>query len=271
MIKLAIKLGFKTCILCFFLAISAIAPVSGISVSGFYLITEVAPGDHIRHVMTANIGDVTPTDMIAQINGCGTDPSGMRIALNSDEDTSPYSAREFLKVSPERARLESGKPAEFILEGDVPKDVGSGGRYAIVTIQTVPAGNGSVGVSAAIEVPIYLTIADSDIIETGEIIGLEITDNDDALLADVTFKNTGNHHYKASAEILLKDKNGEVVDRTVTPSDLDSTDSIIPTFSRHFQIYFDNEDLGHGAYTIVAIVTKEDGTVLDTEETTFEV
>jgi len=155
------------------------------------------------------------------------------------------------------------------LEGRIPEDVGSGGRYAVVNIKTEPMGNGSVGVITAIDVPIMLTIKGSELIETGEITDTNVLDDDGGLLFDLMFENTGNHHYKASSVAVIKDVNGEVVAEASTPLEVSS---ILPENVRQFKIQLDPEaNLAPGTYTVEATVIHEDGTVLDTEEATFEV
>lgn len=255
---------------CLILILSAIAPVSGIMVGGIRLVTDVSPGDHILHLITVDIGDDgEAVDVVAQLKGCGMALDGSRVQLVPEEDTEPYTARNFLKVTPERTTIEPGTRADFVLEVNVPEDVGAGGRYALVNIATVPVGGGVVGVSSAVEIPVFLTIEGTELIETGEITNMEVSEVEGGLQVDVMLENTGNHHYKAGAEALLVDDEGNVVAEASVPT---SENSIIPTYTRLFAIQFDPaEEFTLGTYTVEATVIKEDGTVLDTEETTFEV
>lgn len=244
---------------------------AGFSVSGSILKTEVNPGQEVVHVMTVKNGeDALPLlDLTAEVFGFGISPTGGNLKFSSEEDTSPYSARAFFEVSPNKFSLGPGESQEVVLEGRIPEDVGSGGRYAVVNIKTEPMGSGNVGVITAIDVPIMLTIKGSELTETGEITDIKVLENDDGLFALLMFENIGNHHYKASSEAVIKDESGEVVAEVSTVVD---ASSILPENVRQFKIQLDQEtDLAPGTYTVDVSVIKEDGTVLDTEEATFEV
>ena len=252
------------CAVCLLLAISTDALAASLTVTGALFEEEVSPGDHISHEITLSIGETDkPTDATAGIFGYGLGTDGAKIALSPDEDISPYSASEFLIISPKNVTFHPGEGVVFVIEGDVPKDVGSGGRYAIASIDTAPQGSGPVGIALAAIAPIRLTIAGTDLIETGVINELSFSE----YTASVLFENTGNHHYGAFAEAYVKDGQGEVV---ATASS--SSDKIIPTFSRLFNAQFDQgEYIAPGSYIVEVKVIKDDGTVLDTEETIFEV
>lgn len=256
--------------ICLLFVLLAIAPASGIKVSGVILVTDVSPGEDILHLMTVDIGESgEAVDVVAQLYGCGMALDGSRVQLPAEEDSGPYSARGFLKLDPERVTVEPGAKTTIILQGTVPQDVGDGGRYALVNIATVPKGSELVGVSSAVEVPVFLTINGSEIVETGEITDVKASEEDEGLLMDVMFENTGNHHYRASVEAVLKDGEGNVAAEATAPL---SENSIIPTYTRLFPIQFDEgEDLASGTYTVEVSVIKEDGTVLDTAEMTIEV
>jgi hypothetical protein len=181
------------------------------------------------------------------------------------DEMEPCSAVGFLQLTPESALIEEGKPAKFVLEGRVPEGVGSGGRYALVKITTPPQGEGQVGIALGTIAPIRLTISGTELVETGEIADLTISGSD----VSVTFKNTGNHHFKASAEAALIDDDGGIVASVGAPL---MYTSLVPTASWLFKMSFDlEEDLSPGTYTVDVSVIHEDGIVLDTEEATFEV
>lgn len=258
-----------TCALCLLMVLSVIGPAAGLRLDGAVLMKEVAPGEHINHEMNVQVEEgAEPVEVHAEIFGYGMTPGSSRCQLNPEEDISPYSARDFLTLASESASLEPGKPATLVLEGDIPEDVGSGGRYALVNIQTAPQGSGSVGVITAILVPVLLTIGGTELVETGEITDLAVSEAGDVgFVASVLFDITGNHHYGASANAVLKDEKGNVLAEGSAPGE-----TMIPEFSWTFKIKLDAEaDLESGTYTVEAKVVKSDGTVLDTEETTFEV
>jgi len=239
---------------------------SSLTFAGSLLKKEVVPGEDIYHEITVRLsGDEFPMEAVGGLYGHGMGLDGARIPREDTDEMKPYSAVGFLKLTPERAQIEVGKPAVFVLEGKVPEDVGSGGRYALVEIHTPPQGEGQVGVALATIAPIMLTISGTELVETGEITDLTVS-ADEVL---VIFKNTGNHHFRASAEATLLNDQGEIIASTEAPL---TYNSLIPTTSWLFEMSFDlEEDLAPGTYTVEATVTHEDGTVLDTEETTFEV
>jgi len=250
--------------LCIFLALSTTA--SSLTFGGALLKKEVVPGEVISHEITVSLsGNETSMEAVGGLFGHGMGLDGARIPQEDTEEMKPYSAVGFLKLTPDRVQVEEGARAVFLLEGRVPEDVGSGGRYALVEIHTPPQGEGQVGIALATIAPIMLTIAGTDLVETGEISSLNVSADG----VSVIFKNTGNHHFKASAEAALMDAEGEVVATSEAPL---MYTSLVPTASWLFDMAFEaEEELAPGTYTVEVSVIHEDGTVLDTEETTFEV
>jgi len=246
--------------------LNALASGSSLSVSDALLVREVSPGDHIDHKVTVSIGkDQQELEAFAGIFGYGMGLDGARNPLEAEADSNPYSARGFLKISPESATLPPGEQVTFLIEGDVPDDVGSGGRYALAEIRTAPQGSTQVGISLAALVPILLTINGTDLVHTGEITYLSASSAE----VSAIFENTGNHHFKANAEADLIDAEGEVVAKAEAPL---MSNSLVPTASWLFKMAFEaEEELAPGTYIVEVSVIHEDGTVLDTEETTFEV
>lgn len=231
---------------------------AGFGVSGAILKAEVLPGEAISHQMTVRIAENdTPLDLVAEVVGFGQTLSGGCLTLKTEADTSPYSACDFLSVSPKSFSVEPGASQNLLLEGEIPLNVGAGGRYAIVEIQSLPAGDGPTGVTFAIDVPVFLTISGTELVETGEITDLQVEETKEVAVENVDdeeekttnrsnlcssgrtltvsliFKNTGNHHYRAHAEAVLKDDDGTILTRGGTPR---GEASIIPTASRIFEI-----------------------------------
>jgi methionine-rich copper-binding protein CopC len=244
---------------------------AGLAVGGANLEKSIAPGEHLSHVIkVATSASDTPMDIHAEVFGYGQSLQGLNTEQNASLDKSPYTARPFLKVSPSSFHLDPGKSQEVTLEGDIPKDVGSGGRYALVGVRTLPIGNGSVGFVLNIEVPIMLTINGSEIQNKGEIESLSIEEpiSADKQQMSLTFKNIGNHHYNANVTAVVKDKDGQVVANASTPL----VRPILPTYSRQVKLEITpNAPLKQGTYTADATVSLADGTVLTTKETSFQV
>lgn len=251
----------------------AFAPVSdGLRVSGAICTAEVVPGQHFTHNMTVDIGGSDPPQKImAEVLGFGQTVTGSYMDLEADSDTSPYTARNFLKVTPASAQLEPGVSQVFMLEGEIPEDVGAGGRYAFVNIHGIPSheeGAGSISMVAAIGVPVLLTISGTELVKTCEITALSILGTQN-IGVSVIFKNTGNYHYKALAEAVLKDEDGTIHANASTPH---TGTSILPTCSRLFKLSLSpDSELQSGTYYVNATVSLEDGTILASKETAFDV
>jgi hypothetical protein len=124
-------------------------------------------------------------------------------------------------------------------------------------------------ITTVIETLVLLTIKDSDLVMTGEITNLSASINDDIVSVGLLFENNGNVHYAPFVGAVLKNKDGQVV-AELAPTQLLS--SILPTYTRLCMVEMvPDGDLLPGTYTAEATVTLEDGTVLDTEETTLEI
>ena len=251
------------------LAFMAIIPISTCTqVSGTLLNTSVYPGETIRHEITLKADEADPSmDYSAEIFGFGIGPDGANWEIDPDSDTSPCSAIKFLKVTPTSFHLDAGESQSLVLEGQIPSDVEAGGRYALVSIKSEPVNsskNQKIGIVIAFQIPVLLTLTTGDLVDAGEITAVNMTGDQQV---SIWFKNTGNHHYKAQAEAILKDKDGNALANASSPL---STSSIIPTYSWQFKLPF-KEDLVGGTYIVDAKVTKSNGTVLDSKEETIEV
>ena len=85
----------------------------------------------------------------------------------------------------------------------------------------------------------------------------------------ITFKNTGNFHYKASASAELFDANNSKLGSN--SSEL-SFFSILPTYSKEFKLQLvPSQELKPGSYRINATVSLEDGTSLTSKELKFDI
>jgi P pilus assembly chaperone PapD len=266
---------------CFIFAFSYILTVltlgptlAAISVDQSILASDVDPGQHIKHeIIMKSSNKSNSMDFLAALVGFGQTPEGGNLEIDAENDTSSYSARSFFTITPTSFHLEPGDSQKLILEGDIPSDVGEGGRFAMVNIHSVPSSNqtgSSVGLSIGLNVDILLMIKATQKIETGEITNVELSNpiSSKQQNVSVTFKNTGNYYYKAQAKADLKDKDGNVLAKVSTPL---SFSSIIPPNSRLFDFALipDNE-LKPGTYYISTTVNKEDGETLATNETSFE-
>lgn len=267
-----IKCIFGFAIITVLVFILAVLPASaGLQVSGATFEAEVAPGQPFENqINVSNYDSVGPMDVIVDVLGYGqSQKDGVIEDLKKELDTSPYTAREFVKVSPEEFHLEPGESQKVIVSGTMPSDVGDGGRYAVLYIHTLPMGNGSIGIALAGDVPVRLTVEGSNLIESGEIKSVEISDleSNEGRYLSVIFENSGNHHFKAKSKAIFKNSDGDEVANIESPL---TPGPIIPTYSRLFQLPLE-ENMTSGTYVAEISVIHENGTVLDREEKTLEV
>jgi hypothetical protein len=244
--------------------------LGSIGIDGALFIAEGAPGDPVYHEMNISIPETeTPNDISVKLSGFGQSLAGIGYPLEPENNTSPYSATSFLEVNLTEFHLEPGSSQKVIMAGRIPDDVGAGGRYALIDVRGSPPGGPGIGISVGIAVPVLLTIKDTELIHTGEIVEVNETKTDLGVDVSVIFKNTGNHHFKAKANAILEDSTGKVVAEAVTHPSLNS---IIPPNSKEFEMHLEPEaELEPGTYNMKVAVTLNDGTVLADEEKSIEV
>lgn len=244
---------------------------SGLGVEGVIFEADASPGQHVEHEMTVSLREnEAPIDLQVDIHDWGQALDGSNQELE-DGTKSSYSAKGFLKASPASFHLEPGGSQKVLVEGDIPEDVGSGGRYALISIHSlVPReeeeSGGSVGVAVAINALVRLTISGTELSRIGEItdMNIECPTSSEHQNISLTFNNTGNYHYKALAKADLKDKEGNLLASSSSPL----SSNIIPSVARIFSICLTPEKtLDPGTYSISAIVEDEEGSALASKET----
>jgi hypothetical protein len=223
--------------------------------------------------MSVSIASADPAaDMVVQVMGMNQSLDGVNNALMASEDTGPYSARSFITVDKSSFHLEPGGSQNVTATIQIPQDVGAGGRYAMINIVTQPkAGGAGVSFVAAVNVPIALTIKDSQLVHTGSITILStgnITSGQPvAIFTD--FQNTGNHHFKVQGEVTVSNASGQIMGTVAVPL---TASSVLPGMTRQIPAAFIPQgELAPGDYTINSKVMLEDGTVLDEAAGSFEV
>jgi hypothetical protein len=250
----------------------AAAPALGLSVGNAAMVRNVNPGGTYTHTMTVTIdSDDEATDVSVYVAGLQQSPDGGYQLLDASQDTSRYSARQFVTFDKAAFHLEPGGSEDVTATVTVPQDVGDGGRYAMIHIVTQPAATGGVGMAAAVDVPVYLTVNNSQLIHTGEITGVasgEITSGQPINIW-TDFQSTGNHHFKVKGEVTVTNDRGQTLDIITTPV---TSSSILPGMVRKLEASFiPSVVLAVGTYTVGSKVMLEDGTLLDQSSTTFEV
>ena len=253
------------------LCVISISPVAGIKVLGSKYMSSISPGDTVVHTMTVSTGtDDPPMDMQVDVWGFGQTLQKSYNSLPPSADTSPYSARGFITLSSSSFHLNPGESKEITANIAIPTTVGNGGRYALITIHNAPLGNGSTAIVTAISVPVMITIAKSNLLQTGTIADVTVGDivPGQPIRFTTSLKNTGNIHYYDTKNIVnITDSTGkEMAGAATDPSPY----AIIPSFTVKYDLNLDTP-LPPGTYTATSKVSLGDGTVLDTKTTSFEV
>jgi len=250
---------------------ATIPAFASLKVTGWLFEKEVAPGDSLSYIIPISTDSSDgPTDVQGDIIEYSQTLDGFNTGADISHDASPYSAKPFLTVSPERIHLEPGDSKEITVGGIVPTDVGSGGRYAVINVHTVSGNNGSLSFGAGFDIPIRLTINGSELLHTGEIQNLSLAKPVTAKEQNISFifKNTGNHHYKIQSDAIVMDKDGNVAANATEPN---PGASIIPDASRLIEFNIRPKDtLKPGDYSANVTVKTTDGTFLATKEIKFQ-
>ena len=153
----------------------------------------------------------------------------------------------------------------------MPPSVGAGGRYAIIQVSSKPESQGSVGIGSAVNIPVFLTVAGSNLTHTGEITGLSTADPSasQSIITLISFRNTGNHHFKVRGEAIISDSTGKPLKTVYIGA---SGNSILPAMTRQLTAEFIPDlPLSPGTYYVDARVMLEDGVVLARSRGSFEI
>lgn len=250
----------------------AIMPVSaGMKVTGAKIMDPVTPGEVVTYEVKISSDESDPAmDIGVNIGGFGNQMDGKYVFLQSESDNARYSACPFIHLDKNVLHLNPGESETVLVTVTVPKDIGSGGRYAIICAMNQPNKGGGISYSTAILIPVMLTISGSEMIKTGSISDVavdEITAGQ-PLTIRTRFENTGNHHYYgAQNSVELRDETGGVVAAVKTEP---KKFGIIPQNGVEFNTKI-CDALDVGAYTAISRVLIENTTVLDEKSVTFEV
>ncbi|MGQ9675492.1 MAG: hypothetical protein ACUVX1_07495 [Chloroflexota bacterium] len=280
------KLGASVLVIAFVVAlllslssVSLATPLAqeegGLLVSGAMIDLVVEPGKTYTHRMNVGNGASAPArDVIVEARGFGQSPQGSFLAVEVEEDKSPYSARKYIqRIDNASFHLDPGASRAVNVTIAVPTDVGLNTRYATVLIFSRPS-NSATGSNVATIVPVILTPKGATMTETARITDLTINEvvSGQPIKIVTTVQNTGNHHFKAANEVTIKDAAGRVVGLAKLPL---SGTSIIPTMSREFVIseslFEGGQGLRPGTYTVESRVTHANGALLDSRRAAFEV
>ena len=169
------KKGIISIVLAICLLLTLASPVlaGGLTVYGGKIETSVSPGNDYSYTMKVENTSDDPMDIGVEVKGYGISANRDFIALESEEDNSPYTARELLAVSPDNFHLEPGDSQVITVTAEIPPGIGDGGRYAIIFIHTAPKGE-IVATISAIAARVLLTIDGSELIHESEVISVNL-------------------------------------------------------------------------------------------------
>jgi len=203
------------------------------------------------------------------VTGVAQDLQGNYELLDAAQDTGPYSARTFVSVDQSSFSLQPGGSQNVTATIQVPQDAGNGGRYAIINIAEQPVAGTGVSIISAVNVPVYLTIQGSNIVQTGKITSLttNTVTSGQTIGIMTNFQNTGNLHYHVQGQVTVKNPQGQTL--ATIPIPLTSS-SVLPGMTRQLVTNFIPTDaLPAGTYAINAKVTMDNDTLLDQTSSSF--
>ena len=251
------------------ICMTASSAYAGLAVSGAKIQDSIISGAVKNYVISVSDTTTEPMDISIEIKGFGNYLSGALKPIDEAEDTSPYSAREWITASPSSFPLDPGQSQAVTVTVNVPNDIGDGGRYAIVYIHNNPSGTSGVVFVTAIAAQVLLTIEGSTPTISGDLVSIDIpqAESEQLFLAKATIQNTGNYHYKVTCNGTVKNNLGQVVGLS-WPTD--SVYNLIPTFSQQIDIPLNiSQELTPGTYSLEIEAYTQDGILLDTGSKTF--
>ena len=245
--------------------LSVSADSTGLVVTNAAIVDNVSPGQLITQTMTVSIGSSDPaTDISISVDGVAQSLNGGYILLNADADTSQNTARPFVTVNPTSFHLDPGQSQNITATINVPQNVGSGGYFAIIKVANPPSvtSGSNIAIVTSVSIPVYLTIKDTQLIQTGKITGISNSDitNGQPINITTTFQNTGNTYFKVEGQTSVINDQGVTLDAVaggVRGGDL------IPGMSRNLEaIFTPSGSLAPGTYTIRSVVMSSDSILL---------
>jgi hypothetical protein len=172
-------------------------------------------------------------DIGVEVEGYGVSVSNDFVVLAPAADTSPYTAREWLAVSPAGFHLNAGQSQNVTVTANVPAETGQGGRYAIVMIRTIPSPGQQVATVSAVAARVLLTVNGNSVDISSQITGIapiSATPQSPAGIY-VTVADKGNYHYYPQIDVTLMNKN-----IVVATGSLNTDWPIVPEYSRQYHL-----------------------------------
>jgi hypothetical protein len=250
----------------------------GITVTNAGIVNVVSPGQVFTHTMTVSIGPNDPATMVTvSVDGLDQSSNGTYILLDAENDNNPDTARPFVTVNTSSFQLQPGGSQDLVATINVPQNASLAGYFACITISSPPevTNGSSVAFATSVNVPVYLTIKDSQLTQTGKITGITtgtIT-NGQPVAITTSFQNTGNTYFKIEGETTVSEAQGSsgslvLADMPVTLT----ASSVLPGMSRDMEAdYTPSGKLSPGTYMIDSKIMLSDGSVLDETTSSFTI
>jgi hypothetical protein len=250
--------------LCLMLAVVSPTFAGGLTVYGGKIDSPVASGGTYNYTMKVENTSDAPMEIAVEVKGYATSSGSDFVVLEPKDDTSPYSARDMLAVTPNVFKLPPGAAQDVVVEAKIPAAVGDGGRYAIVLIHTA-AGGQAVATISAVAARVLLTNEKSALGHSSEITAVRWvaeTPNE----VSITVANEGNHHYKP--RIVADLMSGSTI---LATAKLDAQWPLIPTYERQFKLSFAlNKALPPGRYEVRVKVSDDAGNVVSQRSSSLQ-
>jgi hypothetical protein len=232
---------------------------AGLTVSGAKLVVTTSPGNTFTHQITVSIGSAgQPADITLRVSPMAQSLDGPPLP---SQDAGPYSASGFISLDKDSFHLDPGGSQVVKATIRIPKNVGDGGRYALITIVSRPSAGDNLNILTAVDVPIYITVKKSHLTHEGTIISLSANvPSNQAIDVTTIFENTGNHDFKVKNTVTVSDSQGQTMASADTGLSLWT---LIPGMSREMTTtLFPEIEMPPGSYRITSQATLDDGTIL---------
>ena len=251
----------------------------GLQVSNALLdLNPATPGQVYVHKMVVSLGTTAPAmDLTVEARGFGESLDGSFLPLEAAQDTSPYSGRTYItNIDKPTFHLDPGGSTHVSVTFTMPNNLDTNTHYAMIYIhsQAVVSQTGGIGQIVAVSVPVLITPSGAQFNKIGKISDLSVGPivSGSPIQIFTTVTNTGNRHYKVNADVTINNSAGKLVTDIKVPT---TSTSIIPTYAQQLIASYSALDhpngLEAGTYTVISKAYRDDGTLLDTAQTTFVV
>ena len=205
----------------------------GLNVSGGKIEVSVTPGSNSTHVINVQNTSDAAMNIGVDIEGYGVSSGNDFVVLSPANDISPYSARQWLSVTPASFSLAPGDSQNVTVTVNVPAGTGAGGRYAIVMIQTIPPPGEQVATVSAIAARVMLTVNGYCVDTSSQVTGITSTNSTSTTTAGVTvtLADNGNYYFYPQINVTLMNGNTAVATGSV-----DTGWPVLPGYSRQYQL-----------------------------------